>query len=153
MLSKSDKNLAKFARQMEQRVSAALISEIQEVLFCAAEIARPRRDTEEARIQRAAKALSIGLRRARTFWYGDPASVRADEIERIRSRSKEVLAAYLRRLDAEREITAARLAALETTKNAALATRGSVLDQVGEDGAGARRVVQEPVARPSVKRG
>lgn len=75
-------------------------------------------DSVKAGINRAARALSLSYRRARTFWYLSPGAVRADEMDHLRSRARELLAQRMRRLDAEREIIAARLAELESTHDA-----------------------------------
>jgi len=79
-------------------------------------------DSVKAAIGRASRALGIGHRRARSFWYGEAAAVRAVEADRMRAAELLLLAQRERRLEHELAAIKARLdAADEATAGAAAA--------------------------------
>ncbi len=85
----------------------ALTAEMQGIVRGAAEPWAPG-DGVKAGIGRAARRLGLRYRRARSFWYGERAAVRALEADALRTRNRELLAERRRRITAE----AARLDAL-----------------------------------------
>lgn len=86
-------------------MSDAIVAEMQTIVRRAAEPWRPG-DSVKAAIDRAARRLGIGFRRARTFWYGVPCAVRAAEADLLR-------AADLQGLRVRREALAAEMAEIE----------------------------------------
>ena len=78
-------------------------------------------DSVKAAIGRASRALGIGHRRARSFWYGEAAAVRAVEADRMRA--AEALLLTKRRQQLEHELAAikARLDAADEAEAGAAA--------------------------------
>lgn len=58
-------------------------------------------DSVKLGINRAARKLGIGYRRARSFWYGDEVAVRADEADKLRAIRGAMAEAKISRLEAE----------------------------------------------------
>jgi hypothetical protein len=103
-------------------------------------------------ITRAARSLGIGYRRARTFWYCQPCAVLSVEMDRMRLRKRELLFERMRRLDAERDYVAAKIAALEETRADLVAhvARGA-LDTKGAAGAEPCGTHPAPAGAPAAR--
>lgn len=95
-------------RDVDMRDAVAL--EMQRIVREAAEPWSPG-DSVKAAIGRAARALGLPFRRARTFWYASPCAVRAEEADQLRARDRALVEERLRRLEAEIELLRARRAA------------------------------------------
>jgi len=80
-------------------------------------------DSVKAAIGRAARALGIGYRRARSFWYCENVSVRAFEADQLRSAELAMLAQRQRRLTHELATIRARLDAADEAEARAAADR------------------------------
>ena len=80
----------------------ALVAEMQDIVRMAAE-PRPPVDSSKGAINRAARALGITYRRARSFWYGhtEKVLVREAEAERLRAEHQRLLLARIARLECE----------------------------------------------------
>lgn len=78
-------------------------------------------DSVKAAIGRAARTLGIGYRRARSFWYGEPVSVRAIEADRMRAAELRLLSHRQRRLMQELAAIRARLDAADQAEDSAAA--------------------------------
>lgn len=127
MLPDHDKSLA---------MADAVLNDMQRIARLAAEPRAPG-DSTKAAIGRAARALGLSYRRARSFWYASPdAAVRAWEADRVRAEERNILASRRWRLEQEILMIEARLNARESGAN------GSVVGQEG------RSVL--PVAGPCV---
>ena len=85
----------------------ALVAEMQDIVRMAAE-PRPPVDSSKGAINRAARALGITYRRARSFWYGhtEKVLVRDAEAARLRAEHRRLLLLRIERL--EREIAETR---------------------------------------------
>jgi hypothetical protein len=81
-------------------VDTALTVEMQAITRHAAEPWLPG-DSVKAAIGRAARALGIGYRRARSFWYGESVAVRAIEADRLRAAAALLLTQRRQRLEQE----------------------------------------------------
>jgi hypothetical protein len=86
----------------------AITIEMQSITRRAAEPWMPG-DNVKGAIGCAARALGIGYRRARSFWYGESVAVRAAEADQLRAAEKLLLAARRRRLEQELAAIRARL--------------------------------------------
>jgi hypothetical protein len=84
-------------------MSDALVAEMRSIARRAAEPWMPG-DSVKAAIGRASRALGIGYRRTRSFWYGETVTVRAVEADRMRAAELQLLAR--RRCQLQREIAA-----------------------------------------------
>ncbi|MGD0109223.1 MAG: hypothetical protein ABSC06_35075 [Rhodopila sp.] len=78
-------------------------------------------DSVKAAIGRAARALGIGYRRARSFWYCENVAVRALEADRLRAAELAMLAQRQRRLTHELATIKARLDAADEAEAGAAA--------------------------------
>lgn len=74
--------------------------EMHAIVRFAAEPPRPG-ETAKAAIRRAARRLRISYRRAYTFWYRQPAAVRAEEADALRAARLDLLALRQRQLEHE----------------------------------------------------
>jgi hypothetical protein len=83
-------------------MSDPIIVEMQAITRLASEPWEPG-DSVRVAISRAAHALGLSYRRARSFWYGDAVSVRAFEADQIRAAERAFLVKRRRRL--QRELT------------------------------------------------
>ena len=135
MLSRSNKTLSRSNK--EPKMSIAV--EMQSIVRMAAEPWLPG-DAVKSGINRAARRLGIGYRRATSFWYGTAHSVRADEADQLRAARREMLTQRMRRLEDERDLIRQKLAALEQSNaDMARALDGNAMDLARQNGAGAGR--------------
>lgn len=87
----------------------AALADMQRITRLAAE-PRAAGDSTKAAIDRAARALRLSYRRARSFWYASPdAAVRAWEADRLRAEELLLIARRRARLQQELQIIEARL--------------------------------------------
>lgn len=117
----------------------ALVAEMQDIVRMAAE-PRPPVDSSKGAINRAARALGITYRRARSFWYGhtEKVLVRDAEAARLRAEHRRLLLLRIERL--EREIAETRRllddAARQRDAEAQRLARQAAVMAGGEIGAG-----------------
>jgi hypothetical protein len=90
----------------------AIANEMQSITRRAAEPWLPG-DSVKAAIGRASRALGIGYRRARSFWYGETVAVRAIEADRMRAAELALLTQRQLRLVQELAAIGARLNAAD----------------------------------------
>lgn len=76
----------------------AIMAEMQSIIRAAAEPWSPG-DSAKAAIRRAARNTGLTFRRARTFWYGESAAVRAAEADALRAWHAEWLETQAERLE------------------------------------------------------
>jgi hypothetical protein len=99
---------------MDMTAGEAIANEMQAIVWEAGQPWRPGQNVKGA-IARAARRLGISDRRAKTFWYRQPAAVLAQEADRLREVRALLDAEKLKRLDNERAVIRGRLEALEST--------------------------------------
>lgn len=93
-------------------VDEAVVLEMRAIVRRAGEPWQPG-DSVKAALRRAARKLGLSYRRTKTFWYGEPCSVRAVEADRLRAVDLALLREQRNRLEADLNLTEARLNARE----------------------------------------
>ncbi len=89
-------------------VSSTINTEMQAILRLAAEPASPGESVKVA-INRAARRLQLGYRRARAIWYEEARMITAAEADHLRTAQIQLMSERLSRLDAEAALIRARL--------------------------------------------
>jgi hypothetical protein len=117
-------------RSRDADMADAIAIEMQTITRRAAEPWLPG-DSVKAAIGRASRALGIGYRRARSFWYGEAVAVRAIEADRMRAAEQALLAKRRQRLEHELAAIEARLDA--ANEAAAGGVVGVARETAGED--------------------
>jgi hypothetical protein len=115
----------------------AIASEMQSITRNAAGPWQPG-DSVKAAIGRAARALGINYRRARSFWYGESVAVRATEADRMRAAETLMLKQRRQRLEQELATIKAKLDAADQAEAGAAAD----LDRRDTDGCGQTAAVR-----------
>lgn len=94
-----------------------IIVEMQAIVRLASQPWEPG-DSVKVAITRAADVLNLSFRRVRSFWYGEPISVRAVEADRMRAAERVLLAKRYRLIQHELAAIEARLDRLDALEEA-----------------------------------
>ncbi len=103
----SPKDLGEPPKAAAMPHASAIVGEMEGIVRAAVDPHRP--DGIKVALARAARTLNLPARRVRAYWHGEVRSVRADEADHLRRVHRELLAAELRRLDAQADLLRARL--------------------------------------------
>ena len=96
------------SRSKDADMSSTISTEMQAILRMAAEPASPG-ESVKAAINRAARRLQLGYRRARAIWYEEARIITAEEADRLRAARAALREERLLRLDAEMALLRAQI--------------------------------------------